>query len=36
MMVSSWNKRTESEKAIIRSEAAAFLENLSPTVQAIA
>jgi deoxyribodipyrimidine photolyase-related protein len=36
MMVSSWNKRTESEKAIIRSEAAAFLENLSPPVQAIA
>jgi deoxyribodipyrimidine photolyase-related protein len=31
MMVSSWNKRPESEKGIIRSESAAFLENLLPT-----
>jgi deoxyribodipyrimidine photolyase-related protein len=30
MMVSSWNKRPESEKGIIRSESAAFLENLLP------
>ena len=36
MMVSSWNKRPESEKNLIRSEAAAFLENLSPTAPAVA
>ncbi len=30
MMVSSWNKRPETEKAIIRSESATFLENLLP------
>jgi deoxyribodipyrimidine photolyase-related protein len=33
MMVSSWTKRTESEKAIIRSEARAFLEKLRPTAK---
>jgi deoxyribodipyrimidine photolyase-related protein len=36
MMVSSWNKRTESEKNLIRSEAAAFLESLSPNAPAVA
>jgi len=36
MMVSSWNKRPESEKNLIRSEAAAFLESLSPTAPAVA
>ena len=30
MMVSAWKKRAESEKAIIRSEAKTFLENLRP------